>query len=165
MFMLAFWACSPTAEDTAADTESEAITEEETQESNDDFVPDEVDTSFCEEDYALCGTIEIPSDFTGSSRNLAIVLYESIPPAGPPAYIIEEIENPNVAAGQPFQVASTPVLASGEYYLWFNLYMEGGGEWVPVNDVDYTGSTADPIVFDGSAVSFEGVTLELASAW
>ena len=161
MFAFIFLACSPTTEDTAVSTEEE----ETVNETNDDFVPDDVDTSICEEDYALCGTVQMPSDLNGVPRNLAIVLYDSIPPAGPPAYIIEEIEQPNIAPGQPYQIASSPVLASGDYYVWFNLYMEGGGEWVPVNDVDYTGSTSTSIAFDGSPVVFDAVSLELASGW
>jgi len=161
MFVFIMGACSPTTEDTAASAEEMEMVAE----SNDDFVPDEVDTSICEEDYALCGTIQMPSDLTGVARNLAIVLYDSIPPAGPPAYILEEIEEPNIAPGEPYQIVSSPVLASGEYYVWFNLYMEGGGEWVPVNNVDYTGSTSTSIAFDGSPAAFEAVSLELATGW
>ena len=48
-----------------------------------------------------------------------------------------------------------PALFNGEYYVWVNLYMEGGSEWAPVNGVDYAGSTAAPISFDGSAVSLK----------
>ena len=78
--------------------------------------------------------------------------------------LVSEIEAP-VMTGVQISDSCTPVLATGEYYLWFNLYMDGGGEWVPVNDVDYTGYVAEPLLFSGSPVSFENVTLELASGW
>ena len=63
-------ACSPTTEDTAVSTEEAEVVAE----AGDDFIPDDVDTSICEEDYALCGTVKMPSDFTGVPRNLAVVL-------------------------------------------------------------------------------------------
>jgi len=43
--------------------------------------------------------------------------------------------------------------------------MEGGGEWLPVNDVDYTGSDPDPKTFDGAPISFDDIVLELANGW
>lgn len=165
MLLFAFLACGSKTTDTAEettvdDTSSSEVVEEETTTN-----PDNVDLSICEDDYALCGEINLPSDFVGETRNLAIALYESIPPAGPPAYILDEIETPTMSAGSSYPIAVHPVLATGEYYLWFNLYMEGGGEWVPVNDIDYTGYVSEPILFSGGAVEFNGVTLEVASGW
>ena len=158
MFIFMMVAC-------ATDEMQEELVAQETEENVVDYQPDDIDTSFCQDEYALCGTIDLPADFRGETRNLAIALYDSIPPAGPPAYIVEEIEYPNMAAGYSYEIAVTPVLASGEYYIWFNLYMEGGGEWVPVNDVDYTGSTSTPVLFDGTPVEFKDISMELASGW
>ena len=159
MLMLMIVAC---ATDELATTESDDITEESDVV---DYQPDEVDTSFCQDQYAMCGTIDLPEDFRGETRNLAVALYDSIPPAGPPIYIAQEIEYPNMAAGYSYEIAIPTVLANGEYYIWFNLYMEGGGEWLPVNDVDYTGSTSTPVVFDGTPIEFKDISMELASGW
>jgi hypothetical protein len=126
---------------------------------------DDVDNSMCGEDYSVCGDILIPSNILGEARSIAVVLYQSVPPAGPPDGIVAEIENPNVMGGYRFPIRELPVLFTGEYYLWVNLYMEGGGEWVPVNGVDYTGYTTEPMVLDGSPISFDDINLELASGW
>ena len=50
-----------------------------------------------------------------------------------------------------------PVIATGDYYLWVFLYMEGGGEWQPVSGVDYVAHTDEMITFDGSPKS-EAIT-------
>ena len=96
---------------------------------------------------------------------MAIVLYSSVPPAGPPDGIILEVDGPDLQPGDTYPVRVLPALFNGEYYVWVNLYMEGGGEWMPINGVDYTGSTAAPISFDGAAVAFEDIDLSIASGW
>ena len=160
MLIFALLACGDKS-DTAVESEpSEEVVEETEEETQSD-----VDTSFCQDEYALCGKIVLPEDFTGTTANLAVALYETIPPAGPPSHILTEISGPEMTAGDSYQIAVHPVLATGEYYLWFNLYMDGGGEWVPVNGVDYTGFVAEPLLFSGPAVSFEDISLEIASGW
>ena len=134
--------------------------------SEDDYLEmDGVDNSMCGDDYSVCGDILIPPNIAGEARSLAMVLYSTVPPAGPPDGIVAEIDGPDIMGGYRFPIREIPVLFTGEYYLWVNLYMEGGGEWVPVNGVDYTGYTAEPIVLDGSPVSFDDISLELASGW
>jgi len=132
----------------------------------DDYLEmDGVDNSMCGEEYSVCGDILIPRSINGQARSLAMVLYSTVPPAGPPDGIVAEIDGPDIVGGYRFPIRELPVLFTGEYYLWVNLYMEGGGEWVPVNGVDYTGFTTEPIVLDGSPVSFDDISLELASGW
>ena len=134
--------------------------------SADDYLEmDDVDNSMCGEEYSVCGDVLIPPSIAGGARSIAVVLYNSVPPAGPPDGIVAEIENPNVMGGYRFPIRELPVLFTGEYYLWVNLYMEGGGEWVPVNGVDYTGYTKEPVVLDGSPISFDDISLEIASGW
>ena len=140
----------PPEDETTADTGT-------TEESTDDPI--------CTEDYSLCGDLVIPSDFTGTTRSLAIVLYENIPPAGPPDGIVVEIGTPDMSAGDRFPVRVLPAIFNGDYYVWVNLFMEGGGEWAPVNGVDYVGYTADPVNFDGTAISFADISLSLAEGW
>ena len=126
---------------------------------------DDVDNSMCGEEYSICGDILIPTSIRGEARSLAVVLYSTVPPAGPPDGIVAEIEYPNIQGGYRFPIREIPVLFTGEYYLWVNLYMEGGGEWVPVNGVDYMGYTTEPVVLDGSPISFDDINIELASGW
>lgn len=130
-----------------------------------DFGESVVDDPLCAEDYSLCGDIVIPADFAGTPRSLAIALYTSIPPAGPPAAVLGEIAGPDLQPGARFPVVVQPVTAQGSYYLWFNLYMEGGGNWVPVNDIDYTGYAEAPFDFEGPPIVFEPIQLEVASGW
>ena len=147
----------------AADTET--VDDSNDDDDADDTNSDGADDAICSEDYSLCGNITLPAEFSGSTRSLAIVLYGTIPPAGPPDGIIAEIDTPLLTAGDSYPVRVLPALFNGDYYVWVNLYMEGGGEWLPVNGIDYTGSTSDPISFDGSAVSFEDIPLNLATSW
>jgi len=154
---------SSATDDGAADTET--IEDASVDEVEDDTDPDGNDAEICSEDYSLCGNITIPAGFSGSTRSMAIVLYGTIPPAGPPDGIIAEIDTPVLTAGDSYPVRVLPALFNGDYYVWVNLYMEGGGEWLPLNGIDYTGSTSDPISFDGSAVSFEDIPLNLATNW
>ena len=119
----------------------------------------------CGEDYGFCGSLKVPTDFVGTPRSLAIALYETIPPAGPPNATLAEIDAPELLAGSCYTVEIHPMLEQGTYYLWANLYMEGGGEWVPVSGVDYTAASEAPLELDGSATVFEDLTLELAAGW
>ena len=172
--------CASTSDDTgtsvnattdATDAEFEEATEgaddesEDTEDATGDYAASEVDNSVCAEEYSLCGDISIPSDFGGTTRSMAIVLYSSVPPAGPPDGIIAEVTAPELAAGGTYPVRVLPALFNGDYYIWVNLYMEGGGEWAPVNGIDYAGYTATPITFDGSPVSFEDISLTLAEGF
>ena len=160
-------ACSGSKDDSAAEasTETDTGTTSDTTEPSDTTTEDTVDTSICADDYSFCGQIIAPTDFQGTPRSLAVALYDSIPPAGPPIYTVAEIDAPALVPGDSYEIAIHPVTAVGEYYVWFNMYMEGGGEWIPVNGVDYTGATAGKLTFDGSPIGFEAVTLEVASGW
>ena len=43
--------------------------------------------------------------------------------------------------------------------------MEGGGEWTPVNGIDFTGNSAQPVTLGGDALQFDDITLQIASGW
>ena len=73
-----------------------------------------------------------------------------------------EIDTPELSAGGSFPIRVSPAIFDGDYYIWVNLYMEGGGEWAAVNGVDYVGSTTEPVIFDGTAISFTDIRLRLA---
>ena len=137
----------------------------ETVQSTTDFDCEPVNDPVCSEDFAFCGNVKIPTDYTGTPRMMAVALYETVPPLGPPNATLAEIEGPALTAGTCFPVVIQPMLETGTYYLWVNLYMEGGGSFIPQNDTDYTGQSPEPLVLDSSVKTFEPIALELASGW
>ncbi len=168
--------CAKTADEDSGSFSEANLTEEnetgedagqENGEETGDSTEDEVDDTdpLCAEDYSLCGDLIIPSDFVGATRSLAVVLYETVPPMGPPDGIVAEIDTPELTAGDSFPISIQPAIFNGDYYVWVNLYMDGGGEWAPVNGVDYVGYTDEPVVFDGTAISFDDISLSLAEGW
>lgn len=155
-------ACTSAKDDTGTADDTGSLAELELTDSTGPEIPD---PSICEEDRAFCGTVVTPANFTGTPRSLAIALYTSIPPAGPPNAILAEIAAPSIGPSQRYPVRIQPMLETGEYYIWVNLYMEGGGEWMPVNEVDYTGATPAPLTLDGTVGEFDPITVEVASGW
>ena len=150
-------ACTSTTDDTGIQSNNAA--------SDTGTAVDNVEDSVCQEDYSVCGQLLIPNDLTGTPRSLVVALYDSVPPAGPPAGIVTEIESPAINSGETYSIEEQPVLFTGEYFIWVNLYMEGGGEWAPVNDVDFTAYTPSTVIFDGSPIRFDDMTMELATGW
>ena len=119
----------------------------------------------CNQEYSICGYLKVPSTFDGTPRSLAVALYPSIPPQGPPALIVTQINDPSLTAGERYPIRFHPFLDTGEYYLWVNAYVEGGGLTKPVNGVDYTASSVQKLTFDGNALDFGTIELEQASGW
>jgi hypothetical protein len=112
----------------------------------------------CEEDFAMCGDVLIPTPLGGTPRLMAVALYRNIPPAGPPFATIVEDELPDTPEGGRYKVRVRPVLEEGDFYIWANLYMEEGGDFIPKNGVDFVGNT-DPITFDEAPVIFPDIRL------
>ena len=157
LFMFLF-ACG-NAEDKSTDTSSVEDTGEVEEVEEEEEV---VETSICDEDYSFCGSLMMPADMVGAPRSMAIALYDSLEPAGPPNVTVTEIATPEVVAGEAYEIEFAPLIATGSYYIFVFLYMEGGGEWAPVSGIDYHGNTSEPIVFDGSPVMFSDINLSLA---
>ena len=154
MFLFSlFLACGEKSEDTAVSEDTAAVDTE---------APQVEGNSVCEEDYAFCGNIVMPDDLVGTPRSMAVALFDSLEPAGPPAVTVTEIATPEVSGGEGYEIEISSLVASGSYYIWVFLYMEGGGEWMPVSGIDYSGHSADMIVFDGSPIVFDDINLVLA---
>ncbi len=158
-------ACGGTADDTGTGMTDSGLTDTAEDATATDFSCEAPAASACTEELGFCGNLKVPDDFAGTPRSLAIALYTSIPPAGPPSATLAEIEAPDLVPGSCYTVEVSPMLEQGEYYIWANLYMEGGGSWVPVNDVDYTAHSAEPVMMVSSGMVFEDLSLELASGW
>jgi hypothetical protein len=116
----------------------------------------------CSEEYAFCGSIAVPADLVGTPRAMAISLYDTLSPAGPPNVTVTEIDAPEVVAGEAYPVEFSPLIATGDYYVFVFLYMEGGGEWAPEPGVDYFGHTDAMLSFNGDAVLFDDIDLAMA---
>jgi hypothetical protein len=106
-----------------------------------------------------------PNDLTGTPKAIALALYRQLPPTASPDVLITQINTPSVKPGERYPIRVHPFLDSGEYYVWVNLYMEGGGAAKPVNGVDYTGSLSEPVVFDGRPIELPDLVLQPASGW
>jgi hypothetical protein len=110
----------------------------------------------------LCLDIIMPVDFPGGAARLAVTMYQSLPPAGPPNALGTEIANPALVANTPFPVEISGVELSGPYYLYVVVYMPGGGEWTPSAGIDYVG-TSNAVVLGSGAVTLNS-PIELALA-
>jgi hypothetical protein len=62
-------------------------------------------------------------------------------------------------------VVVQPMLETGDFYVWANLYMEGGGTFVPVNDIDYTAVTDAAVALTGAPAVVPDHNLSPASGW
>ncbi|MFT5681029.1 MAG: hypothetical protein ACI8RZ_001935 [Myxococcota bacterium] len=159
-------ACGDKDDDTGVvDADSGVTTDTAEGTDTTDFTCPPPEASACTEELGFCGNLKVPDDFAGVPRSLAIALYTSIPPAGPPNATLLEIDGPDLVPGSCYTIEVSPMLEQGEYYIWANLYMEGGGSWVPVNDVDYTANSEAPVMMVSSGMVFEDLTLQLASGW
>jgi hypothetical protein len=119
----------------------------------------------CEEEFSLCGDILLPHPVDGEPRMMAVALYRRIPPAGPPFATLIEDEGGDMPWGGRYKVRLNPVLEAGDFYVWSNLYMEGGGQFIPENGTDFVGNAPDPLTFGDGPVDFGEFQLTLATGW
>jgi len=118
----------------------------------------------CDEDFAMCGDVLVPSPLGGAPRSMAVALYRNIPPAGPPFATIVEDDMPDAPEGGRYKVRVRPVLEEGDFFIWANLYMEDGGDRIPKNGVDFVGNT-EKITFDVAPVIFPDIRLEFSQGF
>ena len=108
-------------------------------------------------------TLNIPTDFTGDTRQLNVVLVETVPPKTMPSAILVQQNKPTLVAGQPLNLtADISGVTKGDYYVLAVIYMVGGGKTQPTAGKDYVASSKAKVTFDGTSVDLG--TLELAKA-
>jgi hypothetical protein len=107
-------------------------------------------------------SIKIPANFTGTTRQLSVVVEAQLPPAGPPAGILYQANSPVLVAGQKLDVALDATGISGDYFVLVVLYMQGGGNFSPKSGVDYQVATTAKVHFDGGAHNLGELDLVLA---
>jgi hypothetical protein len=110
-------------------------------------------------------TLAVPASFSGSTRQLDVVVTPSLPIAGPPAGVLyQSTSAPVVTAGQPFAVQGDATGITGDYYVVAVLYMQGGGQFSPKAGTDYDAFASQKVHFDGSAIDLGTMKLALDGA-
>ena len=105
--------------------------------------------------------LNVPADFSGTTRELDVVLVPSIPPAGPPAAVLVANKMPVVTAGKAIDLsADVATVPPGDYFVVAVLYMDGGGTLSPKAGVDYQAATSAKVKFDGKSVDLGTLDLK-----
>ncbi|MDH3726277.1 MAG: VCBS repeat-containing protein [Myxococcales bacterium] len=98
---------------------------------------------------SLVATIRLPNDFGAKITKLIVTLAEELPVTGIPAAILATIENVDkdgdgeldvdqiLSPSRDLVLALKDVGETGDYHVVVALYVEGGGEFIPVPGVDY----------------------------
>jgi hypothetical protein len=108
--------------------------------------------------------LTVPRDYTGTPRQLAIVLVNSLPVTGVPAAFLKFVDNPTVAAGQSITLSGDVPTNRGAFKVLAALYMEGGGQFSPKPGTDYDAATANAVEITGASVDFGTLPLALHTA-
>ena len=106
--------------------------------------------------------LRVPSTYTGTARQIVMVVEPTLPPMGPPAAILLQENAPTVTAGATLSVAGDPSGVTGDYYVLVVLFMQGGGTQAPKSGVDYVATSAAKVHFDGTSVDLGTLDLALA---
>ncbi|MFC1654556.1 hypothetical protein ACFL2F_02015 [Myxococcota bacterium] len=115
----------------------------------------------CTEQNSLCARLVVPDTYTGTPLNLMGLLYATVPPAGPPGAILEQVSDPVIGVNRPYDFEITGITQTGDYHFVVNLLMVGGGTMSPVAGIDYVYWTSAPINFDGNPINLGEVELWL----
>jgi hypothetical protein len=98
---------------------------------------------------SLVTRISLPSDFDAKITKLVVTLAEELPVTTVPAAILASIDNEDndedgeldvdqiLSRSRDAVLAFDDVGVAGDYHVVVGLYVEGGGEFIPVPGVDY----------------------------
>jgi hypothetical protein len=71
---------------------------------------------------------------------LGVSYFASIPPVGIPVAFGDRVQNPVIVPGQECPTTTSQASLSGQYYITFVIYCQGGGNGLdPVSGVDWVG--------------------------
>ncbi len=150
--------------ETTGDEVTETTGDEATETTGDETETGETDTEGvqdCSSDKAVCMTVTVPDDFVGTPVQFVATLYPSLPPAGPPAAILAQVDNPTIGVGAPLEVQVFDVPDSGDFFVYLVLFNEGGGMLAPVSGVDYVGQTETAVTIGGAGIDLGELPLTL----
>ena len=108
--------------------------------------------------------LTVPRDYTGTPRQLSVVLVNSLPVTSIPAAFLYSKDNPTVAAGQEITVSGDVPTNRGSFKVLAVLYMQGGGFFTPKAGTDYDTASADFVNVTGQSVDFGTMPLALHTA-
>jgi len=123
------------------------------------------DDERCDEDRTLCVDVLIPPSYEGTPRMMAVALYTFVPPIGPPDETLAELEDLELEAGHRYPVVIQPMLETGDWDVWINLYMEGGGEFIPANGIDMVGSSDGKVTLVAEGQILDPIELDFAGGF
>jgi hypothetical protein len=115
----------------------------------------------CTEPKSLCANLFVPQGFSGTPTTLMALFFKSLPPAGAPDAFLATQQSPVIGPAHPYELEAQNVSATGTFYFYAVLYMEGGGTMEPVPGVDYVGTAPDPVVSDGTPLNLGDIQLQL----
>ena len=154
---------SDTTGDTTT-TDTSSTTDTATDTTTTDTTTTDTGTQDCTSDAAVCLSVVVPADYAGTPVNLLVALYDTLPPMGPPSAVLAQVPMPDIAVGMPLDVQVFDVANQGDYFVYVALFMEGGGMFQPVVDIDYVGSTAAAVTVGGAGVDVGPIDLALYAA-
>ncbi len=124
--------------------------------------PDGFGDGPCVDDGSMCATLHLPADFVGEPVKIIAGMYERVPPDGPPIDVAALMEMPAIEIGSPLEMEARDMQVSGSYFVYIALYVEGGGNFVPVPGVDYVWQSEQKFTFGGGPINLGDVEFELA---
>lgn len=93
----------------------------------------------CTEPHTLCMTVQMPDPLVmGPATHLAVGYYKQVPVMTPAEARGVLVQLPDLQGGQLFRVKSPDGNLMGSYYPVVLLYMQGGGDIIAVDNLDYT---------------------------
>src|SRR5262249_9075027 len=102
-------------------------------------------------------TVQVPSDFHGTPRQLLVAALDQFPVTGPPAGVLYQ-GTPTVTPGATLHLGADAGGLSGAKSVLAVLYMQGGGQFTPTPGVDYA-SAPEMITYSGAAMDLGTLTL------
>jgi hypothetical protein len=92
----------------------------------------------CTEPHTVCMTGQMPDPLVmGPATHLAVGFYKQVP-VMTPAEARGVLQAPPLQAGQVFRLKSPDGNLTGSFYPVILLYMQGGGDIIAVDNLDYT---------------------------
>ena len=108
--------------------------------------------------------LTVPRDYSGTPRQLSVVLVNSLPVVTIPAAFLTTKDNPTVAAGQEITLSGPVPSNRGPFKILAVIYMQGGGQFSPKPGTDYDAASSANVTITGSSVDFGTMPLALHSA-
>jgi hypothetical protein len=108
--------------------------------------------------------LTVPRNYSGTPRQMSVVLVNSLPVVTIPAAFLTTKDNPTVAAGQEITLSGPVPTNRGPFKILAVLYMQGGGQFSPKPGTDYDAASPADVTLTGSSVDFGTMPLALHSA-